>query len=39
MMLDAENVLAPGVKTMNGLDAFFVGADEATSSLTNVSVW
>jgi hypothetical protein len=39
MMLDAENILAPGLNAMNGLDAYFVGADEATSSLTNVSVW
>jgi hypothetical protein len=39
MMLDSENILAPGLNVMSGLEAFFVGADEATSSLTNVSVW
>ncbi|HEY1543118.1 MAG TPA: hypothetical protein VGG01_11970 [Xanthobacteraceae bacterium] len=28
-----------GIEPMRGLLAFYVGADEATSSLANVSVW
>ena len=39
MMKAAETVLAPGIKALPGCHAFFAGADEATSSLTNVSVW
>ena len=39
MMLDAEEVLRPGIESMHGLLAYYGGADEATSSLTNVSVW
>jgi hypothetical protein len=35
MMLNAEKVLRPGIDSMRGLLAY----DEATSSLTNVSVW
>jgi len=39
MMTDAEAVLAPGIRKMSGSRAYFAGADEATSSLSNVSVW
>jgi hypothetical protein len=39
MMIEAEKVLRPGIQSMRGLIAFYVGADEATSSLANVSVW
>jgi hypothetical protein len=39
MMIDAEKVLRPGIEAMRGLLAYYGGADEATSSLTNVSVW
>ena len=39
MMVDADPVLRPGVEAMPGLLAFYAGADEATSSLTNVSIW
>jgi hypothetical protein len=39
-MMDAsQSVLAPGIKAMDGCLAFFVGADETTSSLTNTSIW
>jgi hypothetical protein len=39
MMLDAEKVLRRGIESMRGLLAYYGGADEATSSLSNVSVW
>jgi hypothetical protein len=39
MMIEAEKVLRPGIESMRGLLAFYVGADEMTSSLTNVSLW
>ena len=39
MMLDAEAVLRPGIEAMPGLLAFYAGADEANSSLTQTSVW
>jgi hypothetical protein len=39
MMADAGRVLEPGICRMNGLIHFYAGVDEATSSLTNVSVW
>lgn len=38
-MVEAESVLAPGIRRMKGLIAYFAGADEASSSLTNVSIW
>ncbi len=38
-MTDAEKVLRPGIESMRGLLAYYGGAEEATSSLTNVSVW
>jgi hypothetical protein len=39
MMKAAEAALVPGIKAMAGCHAYFAGADEATSSLTNVSIW
>jgi hypothetical protein len=39
MMIEADRVLRPGIESMRGLLAFHAGADEATSSLTNVSMW
>jgi hypothetical protein len=39
MMIEADASLRPGIQAMVGLLAFYVGADEATSSLTNVSIW
>jgi hypothetical protein len=39
MMVAADPVLRPGIEAMWGLLAYYAGADEATSSLTNVSVW
>ena len=39
MMLDAEVVLRPGIEAMPGLLAFYAGADEATLSLSQTSVW
>ena len=39
MMLDAEAALRPGIEAMPGLLAYYAGADEATYSLTNTSIW
>jgi hypothetical protein len=39
MMIEAEKALRPGIEGMRGLISFYAGDDEATSSLTNVSVW
>lgn len=39
MMNDLETLLRPGIEAMRGLIAFYVGEDEATSSLSNVSLW
>ena len=39
MMTDAEQTLAPGIRVLRGCRMFFVGADESTASLTNVSHW
>ena len=39
MMIDADAALRAGIEAMTGLLAFHAGADEATSSLSNVSVW
>ncbi len=38
MMAEAEVALRPGIEAMPGLLAYYAGADEATSSLTNTSV-
>jgi hypothetical protein len=39
MALDADRVLRPGIEAMEGLLSFYFGADEETSSLSNVSLW
>ncbi len=39
MMVEAEALLRPGIEAMPGLLAYYAGADEATHSLTNTSVW
>ena len=39
MSAEAESVLRPGIEAMDGLLSFYFAADEATSSLTNVSLW
>jgi hypothetical protein len=36
---DAQSVLRPGIAAMPGLLAFYAGADEASHSLINTSVW
>lgn len=39
MMVEAEKRLRPGIEALPGLLAFYAGADEATLSLTNTSLW
>ncbi len=39
MAIEADRVLRPGIEAMPGFLAFYFGADEATSSLANVSLW
>jgi hypothetical protein len=39
MIISTQTRLAPGIAKMPGLLHFYVGADEATSSLTNVCLW
>lgn len=39
MAMEADAVLRPGIEAMPGLLSFYFGADEATSSLSNVSLW
>jgi len=39
MMVEADPVLRSGIEAMAGFLAFYAGADEATSSLSNVSLW
>jgi hypothetical protein len=39
MMVESDAVLRPGIEAMPGLIHFYAGADEGTSSLTNVSIW
>ena len=39
LMAEAEALLRPGIEAMPGLLAYYAGADEATHSLTNTSVW
>jgi hypothetical protein len=39
MMAEAMTVLEPGIRQMEGLLHYYAGADEAVSSLTNVSIW
>ena len=38
-MVAAERDLRPGIEAMPGLIAYYAGADRATLSLTNTSVW
>jgi hypothetical protein len=39
MAIEADPILRPGIEAMAGLLDFYFGADESTSSLTNVSLW
>jgi hypothetical protein len=39
MLIESEKALRPGIASMRGLLAFYTGADEATSSFTQVSLW
>ena len=39
LMQEADAVLRPGIEALSGLIIFYVGADEATYSLSNVSIW
>jgi len=39
LMEGAEPILRSGIEAMAGFLSFYAGADEATSSLTNVSFW
>jgi hypothetical protein len=39
MMIEAEAVLRPGIEAMPGLLAFYTGADEASLSMMQTSVW
>ena len=39
MMIDSAQILGPGIRAMQGLVHYYAGADEADSSLSNVSVW
>lgn len=39
MMVEAEATLRPGIEAISGLLAYYAGADEATHSLTNTSIW
>jgi hypothetical protein len=39
MMTEAGAVLLPGIRAMRGCRGYFAGSDQATSSLSNVSVW
>jgi hypothetical protein len=39
MMIESDAVLRAGIDAMPGLIDFYVGADEATLSLSQVSVW
>jgi|SRR5580698_7554728 hypothetical protein len=39
MMIDSDPVLRPGIEAMPGLISLYTGADEATLSLSQVSIW
>src|SRR3954447_2676927 len=39
MMLEVQTDLRPGIEVLPGLLEFYAGANEATSSLINYSVW
>jgi len=38
-MEEAEAILRPGIEAMDGFLTFYAGADEATLSFVNVSLW
>ena len=38
-MIEADAILRPGIEAMPGMITFYAGADEATSSLMNISLW
>ncbi len=38
-MMEADAILRPGIEAMRGLIGYYAGADEATASLSNVSLW
>lgn len=39
LAVEADPILRSGIEAMSGFLAFYFGADEATSSLSNVSLW
>jgi hypothetical protein len=39
MMAESARILLPGIRAMHGCRGYFAGSDQATSSLSNVSVW
>ena len=39
MMVASDPILRPGIEALPGSLTFYAGADDATSSLTNVSIW
>jgi hypothetical protein len=39
MMNESAVLLLPGIRAMRGCRGYFAGSDQATSSLSNVSVW
>ncbi len=39
LLAESESALVPGIKGMKGCQLYFAGADEATTSVTNVSIW
>ena len=39
LMAQSEATLAPGIRGMRGLIHFYTGQEEATLSLSNVSIW
>lgn len=39
MMVESNAELEAGIRQMRGLLHYYAGADEAVSSLTNVSIW
>jgi hypothetical protein len=39
MMTESARILLPGIRAMHGCLGYFAGSDQATSSLSNVSVW
>jgi hypothetical protein len=39
MMSESAPILLPGIRSMRGCRGYFAGSDQATSSLSNVSVW